>query len=267
MPLDNMIEVLAEIADEVILPRFRALTDGDIVEKSPGELVTIADREAEVRITAHLNDIMPGVPVIGEEAAETRPSLLSFLHNGETCWLVDPLDGTTNFIAGRPEFAVMIALIRGGETIRSWIWKPVDRIGYAAEKGSGAWRNGQRLHAPIAPADISQLRGAVLTRFLSECERRHVTAVSPLFGDIASGQYCAGFDYPWVAEGKQEFLRFHRLLPWDHAPGILVLTEAGGVARHLDGTPYRADTTRSGLLAASDSECWQRVSAVMTPSS
>ena len=265
MRIDNVLDILAEIADEVILPRFRALTDGDIVEKSPGELVTVADREAEARITVCLNEIMPGVPVIGEEAIETHPSLLSILQTGEMCWLVDPLDGTGNFVAGRAEFAVMVALVRSGETIRSWIWQPVDRVGYVAEKGNGAWRDGERLRAPVASCDIVQLRGAVLTKFLNDCERRQLATVSPLFGEITSGQYCAGIDYPWVAEGKQDFLRFHRLLPWDHAPGILLLTEAGGVAKHLDGTPYRADTTRSGLLAASDPECWQRVSAVMTP--
>ncbi len=115
------------------------------MKKLPDERVSIANHEADFRITARLNEIMPGVPVIGEEAVSARPSRMHALRREPVCWLVDPLDSTANFVAGRPEFAVMVALLRASVTIRSWIWQPVGRVGYIAAKDSGAWRDGERL--------------------------------------------------------------------------------------------------------------------------
>ncbi|MGN6483586.1 MAG: inositol monophosphatase family protein, partial [Thermomicrobiales bacterium] len=161
IPTDDVIPALAAIADEVILPRYQALHDGDVEEKSPGELVTVADREAEIRIAAVLRGLRPDATVIGEEAVAADPSLLDALKTDGACWLIDPVDGTQNFVDGKREFAVMVALVEAGETVASWVWCPLDRVAYVAVRGGGAYRNGVRQHVPAPPHALEALRGAV----------------------------------------------------------------------------------------------------------
>ena len=147
------------------LPRFRALATGDVEEKSPGELVTIADREAEAILTERLPHLLPGSRVLGEEACSTAPHLIDSLSEG-TVWLVDPLDGTGNFAAGQPDFAVMVALLSDGVTQAAWIFNPLSAQLARAELGSGAWIGDHRLQA-AALSPGSKLRGSI-GRFMPE---------------------------------------------------------------------------------------------------
>lgn len=264
MLISSVTEILREAAETVILPRFRALADGDVSEKTPGEVVTVADREAETLISRRLRDLLDA-PVVGEEATAADPELLTALQNAPTAWLVDPLDGTANFVAGRPEYAVMAALIQSGETVASWVVRPATDDVYVAELGSGTWRNGIRVHRTPAPTDPSRLHGAALTRFLNDDTKTHVEAAARRFASIGPGTKCAGVDYPRLLNGDQDFVLFHRTLPWDHAPGVLLLTEAGGTARHLDGTPYSPSVPKLGLLNAADEACWQTVRPLLLP--
>jgi len=281
IPTDALIPALAAIADEVILPRYRALHEGDVVEKSPGEVVTVADREAEVRIAAVLRGLRPDATVIGEEAVEEHPGLLDALKTDGACWLIDPVDGTQNFVDGKREFAVMVALVEAGETVASWVWCPLDRVAYVAERGGGAYRNDVRQHVPTPPhalealrgavddpappPALAEIRGAVLGKFLSPEQRAAVAEAAARFGNIGRGQYCAGIEYPLIVEGAQEFVRFHRLRPWDHAPGTLYLEEAGGCVRRWDGTPYAPGTDGIGLLAAANETVWDLVREALRP--
>ncbi|HCA86274.1 MAG TPA: inositol monophosphatase [Streptomyces sp.] len=258
MWIDDVTGILCEAAETAILPRFRALAEGDVEEKSPGEVVTVADREAEVLISRRLREVV-NAPVVGEEAAAGNPGLAVALRDAPVVWLVDPLDGTANFVAGRPEYAVMAALVRAGETVAAWILRPVDGRVHIAERGSGAWRDGVRVRREPAPGEPAELRGAALTPFLDPRARARVEAAAPRFAALGPGTACAGVDYPRLLEGEQDFILFQRTLPWDHAPGALLLTEAGGVARRPDGSAYRPADPRSGLLNAADQACWNTV--------
>ncbi|MFB9965269.1 inositol monophosphatase family protein [Sinosporangium siamense] len=264
MLIDKVTEILRETAQAVILPRFRALSAGDVEEKSPGEVVTMVDRQAEAEITRRLRELLD-VPVVGEEAVAGDPQLVAALSEAPTAWLVDPLDGTANFIAGTPDYAVMAALVRHGSTVASWILRPDAGRLYVAEQGAGTWRDGVRIRREPAPRDPAGLRGAVLTRFLPPADRLRMAEAAPHFAAVEPGARCAGVDYPRLVDGELDFVRFQRLLPWDHAPGTLLLTEAGGVARHLDGVPYKPADTRSGLLGAADARCWETVRSLMDP--
>ncbi|MFC0864032.1 inositol monophosphatase family protein [Sphaerimonospora cavernae] len=262
MWIDKVTEILSEAAEVAILPRFRALEEGDIAEKSPGEVVTVADREAEALISRRLRDVMD-IPVVGEEATAADPRLVAALREAPAAWVVDPLDGTSNFVAGRPEYAVMAALVRDGETVASWIVRPTEGCAYVAERGSGAWRDGVRVRRKPAPADPTKLRGAALTRFFDPPARARVEAAAPRFAALGPGTACAGVEYPRLLDGEQDFILFHRTLPWDHAPGTLLLTEAGAVARRPDGSPYRPADQRIGLLNAADPACWDTVRTIL----
>jgi fructose-1,6-bisphosphatase/inositol monophosphatase family enzyme len=136
---------------------------------------------------------------------------------------------------------------------------------FTAELGGGAWSSGVRLHREPAPAEAHRIRGAALTRFLDQVTREHVDAVRSRFALLEGGTKAAGVDYPRLVSGELDFLRFQRTLPWDHAPGALLATEAGAVARRLDGAAYRPDDDRTGLLIAADRACWARVLELLTP--
>ena len=260
--IDEVAGILTEAAEAAILPRFRALAEGEVTEKSPGEVVTIADREAEDLISRRLRGVVDA-PVVGEEAVAADPSLLAALRESDVAWLVDPLDGTANFVAGRTTFAVMAALVRGGRTVAAWILQPVAGHVYAAELGSGAWRDGERLRRAPAPEDPALLRGAALSRFMEPEVRARVEAAAPRFAELGPGVKAAGIDYPLVADGALDFVRYERTLPWDHAPGALLLAEAGGVVQRLDGTPYSPIDDRRGLLVAADSATWDAVNTLL----
>lgn len=264
MDIDAVTGILREAASTAIVPRFQALADGDVSEKSPGEVVTVADREAEELISLRLRGLVDA-PVVGEEAASADPGLVRALVEAPVAWLVDPLDGTANFVAGRPEYAVMAALVRGGVTVAAWILRPVSGTVYVAERGSGAWRDGSRVVRKPAPSDVSSLRGVALTRFLSPQDRAHVEASSPLFASVGPGSRCAGVDYPLLVDGELDFALFHRTLPWDHAPGALLLAEAGGVSRRPDASLYAPGDDRVGLLNAVDQACWDTVRGLLIP--
>ncbi|SOC50379.1 fructose-1,6-bisphosphatase [Blastococcus aggregatus] len=252
--------MVRDVAARVHVPAFGQGVAGE--EKSPGEFVSRVDREAEPLLTDGLAELTPGFPVVGEEAVSADPSLLGALRGDRPVWLVDPLDGTTQFLAGSPDHAIMLALVDRGQTVAAVVHQPQHGRTYTAELGGGTWRDGVRLHRePADPGDLAALRGAVLRRFLSPDARRAIEANEHRFGDLAPQTTCAGVEYPRIVEAQADFVLFWRTLAWDHAPGALLLTEAGGVAVRPDGSTYRPDDDRSGLLAAADGGTAQAVLA------
>jgi fructose-1,6-bisphosphatase/inositol monophosphatase family enzyme len=258
--VERVAAVLREVAAEIIEPRFDNLADGDVEEKAPKELVTTADTESERLLVRRLGEILPGVPVVGEEATWADGGVPSeLLSEAPRAWLVDPVDGTSNFVAGSADWGVMAALVERGRPVVSWIWRPVDRRLYVAERGGGAWVNGARIHRSPAPADPSRLRGGVLRRFLDEATLDTVDRNAGRFAEVTSGRMAAAVEYPLLAEGEEDFALFGATLPWDHAPGVLLVEEAGGVARRPDGSPYLPAGTEGGLLVAAGEETWVTV--------
>jgi len=260
--LDAVGDVMRAVASQVIMPRFGALAAGDVEEKAPGELVTIADREAEQLLSDALLELLPGARVVGEEQTSKDPTLLERLDVGDV-WLVDPLDGTGNFIAGKACFSVMIALLRGGEAVASWMLDPASNLLSRAERGAGAYLESERLQTDEGSPGAALLRGAVLKKYMPTELRLAVEQQLPRIGEALPGTHCAGAEYPAVVSGRQDFAVFWRTLPWDHAPGALFLTEAGGVAARYDGTPYRASEDRRGLLVARNPAIWEETRSAL----
>ena len=153
--------ILREVAAEEVMPRFRRLAEHEIRAKSGGELVTVADVAAERQIKRRLRDLLPGSQVVGEEATAEDPGLLDkFTQEDDWIWVIDPIDGTANFAAGRPVFALMVALVRRGETEAAWIFDPLGPRGATAERGAGAWLDGTRLTLG-PPPPLAELRGTL----------------------------------------------------------------------------------------------------------
>ncbi len=253
---DSVTRLLEETAAEEILPRFRTLKPHEVSQKDSGEVVTVADVAAERRIHRQLCDLYPGSRVVGEEATAEDPRLLDLLSGAEPVWLVDPVDGTANFAAGRPVFAVMVALLRGGRILAAWIHDPIAGRTAVAEAGAGAWMAGERLTTASGVA-LGDMRGTLYAdRFATPEMAAQVKSRRDRLHTIKSLR-CAGVEYLRMASGETHFSLYTKLMPWDHAPGVLIHGEAGGTARTLDGMPYdpaRRDAT--ALLVAPDTHSW-----------
>ena len=249
-------EAIREVSETIIEARFETLAQCDIDEKSPGEPVTVLDREAEAALSERLTAIVGDAPVVGEESCSADPGRLRWL-DAERAWLVDPLDGTANYLAGSSDFAVMVALLSAGRPVCSWVWQPATKRMYIAERGGGASCNGSPVRVVPAARPIGELTGAALTRFMGPPVAATVERNRHKFAAVSAGRRCAGVEYPAVIHGHQDFALFWRTLPWDHIPGVLLLEEAGGVARRPNATPYLPyNHSDVGLLIASDQATW-----------
>ena len=257
MDADGVLGMLQEVAAEVITPRFRALTSDEVHEKAPGDLVTDADREAEVIITARLRREFPGAVVLGEEAFAGDPTALERYSAAAHAFTVDPIDGTKNFVHGSRDHATMMSESRNGEVVRAWIWQPQHELAYVAELGSGAFRNGERLHRPAAGSDPASWR-PVTSR------RRWVGRELPGLAPFELTWICCGVDYPQLVQGAADVVLYGQPRPWDHAPGGLLLTEAGGHLGTTDGRDYLPQGPEyPGVLAAADRATYRHVVALL----
>lgn len=256
--MDVVAGLMREAAAQFVLPRFRALAQGEVHEKAPGELVTIADHEAEAWLTPQLAALAPGSRVVGEEAAAANPKLLDGLDQ-DAVWLLDPLDGTSNFVRGREDFAMLLSLVHRGLTVAAWLYAPLRDELMQAQAGAGAYLGDQRLQLPTASTDT--LHGLAKTYYMPAPLRTALTPVASGPFTLSDSTGATGRDYPAFIQGHWQFMALWRLLPWDHAPGALLVTEAGGVVARLDGRHYRAADTSHGLLVADSRDTWECVRA------
>jgi fructose-1,6-bisphosphatase/inositol monophosphatase family enzyme len=261
--LDQVAGLIREVAATIVLPRFQKLRDHEVEQKAPGDMVTIADQESERALTRGLTALLPGSQVVGEEAVAADPDVLRRVGDDGAVWIVDPVDGTNNFAAGKTPFAVMVALLRDGEPAASWIYHVVDERMVVAEAGSGAYIDGVRVKTRTDDPGPAGLRGVVAHKYLPDDLRQRAKPNYASFAEVTAGKHCAGYEYPAVATDEQQFALFWRILPWDHVPGTLVLREAGGTVRHLDGSAYRPTDSERGLLVAANPEIWRTVGATL----
>jgi fructose-1,6-bisphosphatase/inositol monophosphatase family enzyme len=247
--------ILAEAAAAEIMPRFRRLAAADIRTKSgPMDVVTEADEAAERRIGAGVARLLPGAFVLGEEASERDPTLLARAASADLAVIVDPLDGTWNFANGLTLFASMAAVAVRGEIIAAAIHDPVGHDTAFALRGEGAWIEAETYFRDLRvapPVPVARMTGAASWRMLAEPLRTRIAHRLPSLA--ASFVYrCAGHEYRLVAGGHCHYVMFSKLMPWDHAPGVLLHREAGGFSARLDQRPYGIGETTGGILCTPD---------------
>ncbi len=197
----------------------------DITMKGVINLVTETDIAAEAAILASLNNDSPGLPIMAEESVATHN-----LQSSNQIWVVDPLDGTTNFAHGFPFFAVSIALLEAGQSVIGVIYAPMMDELFWATKGGGSWLNGRAIRVTKTQRLIQSL---VATGFPYDLEQnlpgvlRQLEAVLPQVRDIRRAG-AAALDLAYVASGRLDGFYEINLQPWDTAAGWLLVEEAGG---------------------------------------
>ncbi|WP_435642761.1 inositol monophosphatase family protein [Streptomyces sp. H49] len=222
-----------------ILPRFRCLTAADVDQKSgPHDLVTDADRLAEKRLTEALGALLPGSVVVGEEAVHADPATYRAIQGDLPVWIVDPVDGTRQFVHGDDGFCTLVALAHRGVVLASWTYAAARGRLATAVRGQGAFLDGERLSAG-APATGRDL--AVATShpdYTTDAQKR---ALRPLWTDGVAPRPCgsAGLEYLAVARGELDAVAFSWEAAWDHAAGLLLVEEAGGTHLTRSGEPFR----------------------------
>lgn len=237
--LSDVEEAVRKAAAAEIMPRFRQLADHEIVEKNgPHDLVTVADRLAEEHLTASLTALLPGSAVVGEEAVHADPAVLGALGGDAPVWIVDPVDGTRQFVHGDPGFATLVSLAHHGEVLASWTLAPALDQMAVARRGGGAVLNGEPIRAGH-PEPGRDLEVAISHYdFTTDDEKR---ALSVLRTPGVAPRPCgsAGLEYLNVARGQVDAVAFTWENVWDHAAGLLLVAEAGGASATLTGDSFR----------------------------
>nr|WP_069812961.1 inositol monophosphatase family protein [Streptomyces sp. TP-A0874] len=260
-------QALREAVAAEVMPRFRALAAHEVREKSgPHDLVTVADQEAERRLTASLPGLLPGSVVVGEEAVAADPDVLDALHGSAPVWVLDPVDGTRQFVAGDPGFATLLALVQHGETLASWTYAPALGLMAVAMRGRGARLNGEPLLSGSPdPETVLEIATSHPDFYSLEEDR----SFARLIVDGVAPRPCgsAGLEYLHVAQGELGAVAFGWEYPWDHAAGLLLVDEAGGASGTLTGERFRITGGNAlPFTAARDEATAHRVLSLMSDS-
>ncbi|WP_415953691.1 inositol monophosphatase family protein [Streptomyces sp. KLOTTS4A1] len=255
-------------AAEEIMPRFRQLAEHEVIEKNgPHDLVTVADRCAEEHLTAALTALLPGSVVVGEESVHADASILDALHGEAPVWIVDPVDGTRQFVHGDPGFCTLVALARRGEILASWTYAAARDEMAVAVRGRGVLLDGREL-TPRPPVAGRELRVATSHPDFTTPEQKRALLGLRTQGVAPRPCGSAGLEYLAIAKGELDAVAFSWENAWDHAAGLLLVTETGGGHLTVAGEPFRVEGGNAlPFTAARDAETVRRVVGLLKGSS
>jgi myo-inositol-1(or 4)-monophosphatase len=227
MPRSAIINVMVQAATKAgrsLARDFGEVQNLQVSLKGPGDYVSQADRKAEDIIFAELSRARPGYAFLMEERGEVAGE------DAQHRWIVDPLDGTTNFLHGIPLFAISIALERQGQLVAAVIYNPAMDELYTAERGGGAFLNDRRLRVSAR----ARLSDSVIGTGVPHLGRGHhgnfLIELRNVMGEVSGIRRmgAASLDLAYVAAGRLDGFWEEALSPWDVAAGILLIREAGG---------------------------------------
>lgn len=255
---------IAEDAAAAIMAIYRDESLWQVQRKADNSPLTDADLAANRVIVAALRQLTPDIPVISEECDEVDFAVRSAWPR---CWMVDPLDGTREFIARNDEFSVNIALIESDRAVLGVVHAPVTGIAWCAARGHGAARIEKHhrvpLHAAAFPARGGRApRLVVSRRHRGDRDMAFCMAVEREMGQVELAAAGSAFKICAVAEGSADtYPRFGPTMEWDTAAGQVIVEEAGGALLDTQGRPFRynrRDTLRNGdfLVTGRDAERW-----------
>jgi myo-inositol-1(or 4)-monophosphatase len=261
--MEPMINIALRAARKVGENIVRASDDLDrfeVIAKGVNNFVTEVDIKAEQDIIYHLQKAYPEHAVLGEESGLTGDE------DAEYCWIVDPLDGTTNFIHGIPHYAVSIACLHRGKLEHAVIVDPVRREEFTASRGRGAQLNGRRIRVSKRPSLDGALLGTGIP-FKDHCDDKlepYSKSIEVLAGQSAGIRRAgaASLDLAYVAAGRLDAFWEIGLARWDIAAGALLVKEAGGLVADIDGSDSYLE---SGNIVCGNPKCFKATLQAVKP--
>ncbi len=245
--------LIKNTGDKCIFPYFKNLHKSDIsFKESKSDPVSIADKEAELLLNKGLLSILPNSLFIGEELFERKPEILNYLNQQDIpVWVVDPIDGTNNFISGQDGFGIMVCLVFYGEIISSWFYEICTKKLTIFHKGNDVTINGEILKTS-SPCK-KPFTGQIGKKLYQYPEAQKIKNTS-LDGKIDPAKQPSIITYHKILTGELDFLIFKITYPWDHLPGIALLSESGAVFNRWSGKSFQFSDIYEGLVVARNQE-------------
>ena len=252
----NLMIKAARAAARGLLRDFGEVENLQVSTKGPGDFVSRADIKAEERIRNELMDTRPAYGWLGEEGGSSAGS------DPTRRWIVDPLDGTTNFLHAQPHWAISIALEHKGEIVSGVVYDPMKDEMFVAEKGAGAWLNDKRCRVS-ARREMSEMVFATGLPFGPSphlpAALRDLARILPVTAGVRRWG-AAALDLAYVAAGRWEGYWERGLHPWDVAAGMLLVREAGGLVEAFEP---RADPIQARTLIAAAEPAFDRFAGLL----
>ena len=254
------IHVMVQAAHKAARPLLRDFGEVEHLQvsvKGPGDFVSAADRRAEQTLRQELARARPGFGFLLEESGAVGRG------DEELRWIVDPLDGTTNFLHGLPHFAISIGLERRGDLVAGVVYDPIKDELFAAEKGQGAYLNDRRIRVS-GRAELARSMIATGIPVLDWAGRHqgYAEQLDRVAGEVAGIRRfgTASLDFAYLAAGRFEGFWEYGLMPWDMAAGIVLVREAGGLVTRLEGD---ADLLAPGTIVAGNPQVQPRLAQLL----
>ena len=220
----------AQEAGKIIKERIGTITDNEITQKSISDYVTEVDVLSEKTIIIRIKNHFPEHQIMAEESSNDYKK-------AEYLWIIDPLDGTTNFIHGFPVFAISIALMKKGEIVLGVVYDPLKNELFYAEQGSGAFLNGKRIHV----SSIKEPAFSLIATGFPFRNKQFIPSYIKIFQSLLYSVSdlrragAAAIDLAYVACGRVDGFFEFALSPWDIAAGTVLIKEAGGIVSDFEG--------------------------------
>ncbi len=253
--LNVMVDAVRK-AGRSLVRDFGEVENLQVSHKGPADFVTAADRKAEQILRDELTRVRPTYGFLLEEGGVVEGT------DGAHRWIVDPLDGTTNFLHGIPMFAISVALERNDQIVAGVIYNPIMDELYVAERGGGAFVNDRRLRVANRRALPDCVIGTGIPFLGHGDHARFLNEARVVMNEVAGIRRCgaASLDLAWVAAGRLDGFWERALKPWDMAAGILMIREAGGYVSDMDGRDRMLET---GSVLAGNEEIHRRLTGLL----
>ena len=250
--------LIRSVGLDCIAPYFRNLHVTHIRYKQSGtDPVSVADEEAEELLKAGLEKILPGSLFVGEESYAKNPEILSHLLQPDTpVWVVDPIDGTSNFIKGKEGFGILACLVMNEEILSSWHFNISAKSMIVSHRNEGITVNGEVYAPPSKPA--GPITGYLGWKLYKDPAVQHLKDTSEDF-ILLPAKDPSIVSYEKLLTGELDFLVYRLTYPWDHLPGVALLKEAGGLYERWGRQAFRVTDTHSGLVVARTKEIMDHV--------
>lgn len=235
----QLTQLLIDTANKELIPRYQQT---EISTKADGTLVTAADLAIQQRINAALAELYPDIPLLGEEMSAAE-QLRVMNESASGFWCLDPLDGTSNFVAGMPCFAISLAYVQQGESRLGIIYDPIRQECFHAQAGQGAWLNERRLKLDQSVSELSDSVAMVDLKRLPATLGCHLATHPPYRSQRSIGS--VALDWCWLAAGRLQLYLHGGQRLWDFAAGRLIFAEAGGAFSLADDIEQSAPYTQN----------------------